>query len=324
MLKPEDRVVVYARPGCHVCGRVKKYLGEHGIAFEMRDVDAEPLTPRELWDLFNRKANRLRVPFTALNDGEDVVLGFDPQRLEGVFVHGELGGVQPSTAPAAASTYDGFAGPDLDADLWKPAPGAAEVALIPTGYDVRAGAGSLQVTGTGSGRASSDPQPGPEFHSVSTERFGTPPGSDTAFEIRMAFDPDRPATGTGPLAGPMAAVALRDLPTGMLLGFEVHGDLVFAVHQRSGPEGVASAQERFSHRVLVDLTSAPTQQHSYRITYSHNSAQADWYVDDECVYTAVVPFQFEGVSLALRMRATGETDGRRPRVTWTPWGIQPA
>ncbi|MGI8722709.1 MAG: glutaredoxin family protein, partial [Geodermatophilaceae bacterium] len=92
MLKPDDRVVVYMRPGCHVCARVKSFLTEHEVPFHARDVDSDPLTPREFWDLFNRKANRLRVPFTALNDGEDVVLGFDPQRLEGVFVHGELGG----------------------------------------------------------------------------------------------------------------------------------------------------------------------------------------------------------------------------------------
>lgn len=128
MLTPDDRVVLHMRPGCHVCARVKAFLTDNGVPFQTRDVDADPLTPRELWELLTRKANRLRVPFTVLNDGEDVVLGHDVLRLEGVFLQGDKGGWQASAAlaeplvvdprDAAAWTGDGAVTPDDDTWSW--------------------------------------------------------------------------------------------------------------------------------------------------------------------------------------------------------------
>ncbi|MDA8128843.1 MAG: glutaredoxin family protein [Betaproteobacteria bacterium] len=35
-----ERVVVYTSPGCPDCAAVKRYLAEHGIPFEERDVTA--------------------------------------------------------------------------------------------------------------------------------------------------------------------------------------------------------------------------------------------------------------------------------------------
>lgn len=106
MLSQDDKITLYMRPGCHVCARVKAFLTDNGVPFTVRDVDAEPLTPDELWALFNKKADRLRVPFTAVNDGDDVVLGYDPLRLEGVLLRGDRGGWQASTALAGERTYE--------------------------------------------------------------------------------------------------------------------------------------------------------------------------------------------------------------------------
>ena len=302
MLKPDDRVVVYMRPGCHVCARVKKFLTEHDVPYEARDVDSDPLTPRELWDLFNRKANRLRVPFTALNDGEDVVLGFDPQRLEGVFVHGELGGVQVASAVTAPVVYDDYTSAELDAALWT-APAPRDGA--PGAHEVKTGQGQLQITGIEA-----------DVRFVSTQRFGTPPGTLVNFALDMSFEAEggSPAPAVGP---PMAQISLRDLPSGVLFGFDVTDDVILAVHLRAGVEGVATATEHFNHRVVTNQVTTAGQSHRYRITYEHDTSEARWYVDERCVYSATSPLQVEGASLSMGVRA-GEG---RCAVTWTPWEI---
>lgn len=315
MLNPEDRVVVYMRPGCHVCARVKNFLTENGVPYEARDVDSDPLTPRELWDLFNRKAGRLRVPFTALNDGEDVVLGFDPQRLEGVFVHGELGGVQVASQVSDPVVYDDFSFGELDRDRWVST--AVDRAADPAaerGYDAEIGNGLLWIS-------AADGDAG----YLSTQRFGLPPGSLVSFELEMTFDahgPAQQATG-GP---PMAELSLRDLPSGMLLGFEVTDDAILAVHRRAGVAGVAAETEHFNHRVITDNDTKSGQSHRYRISYQHDTSQARWYVDETCVFVAIAPLQIEGVSLSMGVLGRGDQAGTpagTASATFGPWRVTP-
>lgn len=316
MLTPADRVVVYARPGCHVCARVKAYLAEHEVPYDVRDVDADPLTPRELWDLFNRKAGRLRVPFTALNDGQDVVLGYDPLRLEGVFVHGELGGVQVSEPVAAAEEYDDWRGRSLDPARWVPLPGGDR-----TGHTTEVAGGELRLRVTGTAADGEvDREVGREVGYVSTRRFATPPGSTVNFEVPLtAFPAATVAGGDGGRPGPARVLSgVRDLPTGMALGFEVTGDAVLAVHERVRRAGVTAEHEQFAHRVLTDVRTTPGQAHRYRISYRHETSQARWYVDDREVFTATAPMSMEGVSLSW-----GARRGAGPDVTasWGPWRI---
>lgn len=316
MLKSDDRVVVYMRPGCHVCARVKKFLTEHDVPYEARDVDSDPLTPRELWDLFHRKADRLRVPFTALNDGEDVVLGFDPQRLEGVFVHGELGGVQVASSVTAPVVYDEFDTAELDDARWVSSAELAEPSEIDTGN------GRLRISSAAG-----------DVGYLSTQRFGTPPGSSVGFAVDMAFEAGRPSSPV--LGPPLGHVGLRDLPTGMLLGFEVTDQTIFVVHRRTGVPGVAAEAEHFAHRVITDQDTKAGQSHRYRISYQHDSSVARWYVDERCVYTAVAPMQIEGVTLSLGIVLGEGADiaedlmaaaTSRPSTvaTWTPWQVTPS
>lgn len=300
MLSPDDRVVVYMRPGCHVCARVKGFLTDRNLPYETRDVDRDPLTPRELWDLFNRKANRLRVPFTALNDGEDVVLGFDPQRLEGVFVHGELGGVQVSTPVQESAGYDAFTTARLDETLWAPA--STDLANGSTGRPdndrhAETGDGRLRLTGPA--------------RYVSTRRFGTPPGSQVSFGLDLAVETDPDAVE--PLGPPLAELGVLDLPTGAALGFEVTGGAILAVHRRCGPPGVSAEAEHFAHRVITDVDTKSGQRHRYRISYRHDSGEARWYVDGRCEYAAITPVQIEGVSLGMALV------GGPGAATWGSW-----
>lgn len=153
LLNPKtDTVTLYMRPGCHVCARVKAFLTDNGVPFRVRDVDAEPLDADELWALFTKKADRLRVPFTAINDGDDVVLGYDPLRLEGVLLRGDRGGWQASTrlagtrevpAPGDASSWQDDGDAHTCTERFATPPGTRLVAE--TGMAVRDGTASVRL-----------------------------------------------------------------------------------------------------------------------------------------------------------------------------------
>ncbi|SHL05991.1 Glutaredoxin [Pseudonocardia thermophila] len=275
-----DRVVLYMRQGCHVCARVKRFLVEHDVPFRVRDVDAEPLTPDELWALFTRKAGRLRVPFTALDDGSDVVLGYDPVRLEGVFLRGDRGGHQSSIRLSQARLEGGYADPAR----WRTT-------------DPVDGAGTDALTTRTATRY------------VSVERFATPPGTQFSAEVGMAVAAPPGATGWA---------RLNDEPGGIRFGFEVSAAGLVAVHERIALPGVTLPEECFAHRVLLDGGPVPDASHRLAITYRHDTGLVEWHLDGHRVYWATTPNPVEGVSLdvglALDPAATG-----RPRARWTAW-----
>lgn len=68
------RVVLYSQPGCPPCTAAKRFLSARGVAFEYRDVQADPAALRDLVALQSRSTPTIVV-------GEDVMIGFDPDRL---------------------------------------------------------------------------------------------------------------------------------------------------------------------------------------------------------------------------------------------------
>ncbi|MFT4111548.1 glutaredoxin family protein [Silvibacterium sp.] len=68
-------VVLYSQPGCPPCFAAKQFLKSRGVAFEYKDVQADPEAMRELLEMNSRSTPTLVV------DGE-VMIGFDPDRLE--------------------------------------------------------------------------------------------------------------------------------------------------------------------------------------------------------------------------------------------------
>ena len=69
------RVLLYSQPGCPPCVAVKQFLKARQVAFEYKDVQADPAALRELMALNSRSTPTIVV-------GEEVMIGFDPERLD--------------------------------------------------------------------------------------------------------------------------------------------------------------------------------------------------------------------------------------------------
>ena len=68
-------VILYSQPGCAPCFAARMFLQTRNIPFQYRDVQADPQAFRELMDLGSRSTPTLKV-------GDEVMIGFDPVRLE--------------------------------------------------------------------------------------------------------------------------------------------------------------------------------------------------------------------------------------------------
>ncbi len=76
-----QRVILYSQPGCPPCFAAKNYLKARKIAFEYKDVQADPQALRELMDLNSRSTPTLVV-------GSAVMIGFDPEQLDALLAQG--------------------------------------------------------------------------------------------------------------------------------------------------------------------------------------------------------------------------------------------
>jgi glutaredoxin-like YruB-family protein len=69
------RVVLYSQPGCPPCHAAKQFLNARNIPFEYNDVQSDPAALDELVRLNSRSTPTIVV-------GEEVMIGFDPDRLD--------------------------------------------------------------------------------------------------------------------------------------------------------------------------------------------------------------------------------------------------
>jgi glutaredoxin-like YruB-family protein len=73
-MKP--RVVLFTQPDCPPCHVVKRFLEERGVAFEERDITLEPAAVRDLTGKYSSHST------PTLIIGEEVMIGFNPERLD--------------------------------------------------------------------------------------------------------------------------------------------------------------------------------------------------------------------------------------------------
>jgi len=71
------RIKVYTTPDCSYCHQAKEWLEEHGCAFDELDITSDVGILREWREISGGEG----VPVIA--HGKDVMIGFNPHRLEG-------------------------------------------------------------------------------------------------------------------------------------------------------------------------------------------------------------------------------------------------
>lgn len=297
-------------------------------------MDREPLSADELWALFNRKQDRLRIPFVALNDGEDVVLGYDPERLEEVFVRGWLSGPPTTPRPDERVVYDDFSAGALDPSRWSVAE-LRQAEGPPYRY-----ADPNAVVRTGDGRLEVAINPFSRFHDrvqvlnnpkqlyISSWRFDTPPGTVVEFETDLAIT----TFGQIPynLRDAFGTMNLLDFSTGMVLDFAATNDTVFIVYERLHIPGVTTREQNFAHRVVLEVEAGPGLEHHLMIRYDRARDRAEWFADGERVYWADVPVPVEGFNLGMGLFSSLEIErytraererGQGATGRWGPWVV---
>lgn len=66
------RIILYTAPRCSDCERLRDYMDRHGIAYELRDIKANPEYAREL----SEQTGKQGVPYLVI-DGH-WVRGYEP------------------------------------------------------------------------------------------------------------------------------------------------------------------------------------------------------------------------------------------------------
>jgi glutaredoxin len=74
------RVVLFTQPGCLSCELMKIFLEAKGIAFEERDIVADPEARREMTDQHDSTETPTLVIVS--DETTEVIVGFDPVRLD--------------------------------------------------------------------------------------------------------------------------------------------------------------------------------------------------------------------------------------------------
>ncbi|HOX42646.1 MAG TPA: glutaredoxin domain-containing protein [Myxococcota bacterium] len=74
------RVVLYTAPWCGFCRKAAAFLRERGVAFELRDIEAEPEAAAELARKL-RQAGLRDAGIPVLDIGGQLVVGFDRPRI---------------------------------------------------------------------------------------------------------------------------------------------------------------------------------------------------------------------------------------------------
>ena len=75
-----SRVLLFTQPGCLSCELMKIFLEAQGIAFEERDIVADPEARREMTDQHDSTETPTLVIVSA--ETAEVIVGFDPVRLD--------------------------------------------------------------------------------------------------------------------------------------------------------------------------------------------------------------------------------------------------
>lgn len=85
------RVVLYIQPGCLSCELMRIYLEAREIAFEERDISADPEARRQMTENYDSN----ETPTLVIQD--EAVVGFDPALLDQLLDSGPTSTSEPKT-----------------------------------------------------------------------------------------------------------------------------------------------------------------------------------------------------------------------------------
>jgi glutaredoxin len=74
------RVLIFTQPGCLSCDLMKTYLEAREIAFEERDISADPEFRHAMLERYGSGETPTLIVFSG--ETEEVITGFDPARLD--------------------------------------------------------------------------------------------------------------------------------------------------------------------------------------------------------------------------------------------------
>jgi glutaredoxin-like YruB-family protein len=77
------KVTIYTTPTCHFCNLVKTFLDKFKVDYTAIDVASDASKRREMIE----KSNQMGVPVVVI--GEDVVVGFDEEKIKELLHLGE-------------------------------------------------------------------------------------------------------------------------------------------------------------------------------------------------------------------------------------------
>lgn len=73
-----SKVIIYTTPTCIYCKMTKKFLSDHNIAYEEKDVSSDAEAREEMV----KKSGQLGVPVIDI-DGQ-ITIGFDEEKISGL------------------------------------------------------------------------------------------------------------------------------------------------------------------------------------------------------------------------------------------------
>jgi hypothetical protein len=239
-----------------------------------------------------------------------------------------------SVPEMAMWTYDDFTGEELDPARWR--------ILTVRGVDGEQHAYQDRNARwrTGDGRFELTIDPFSRFHDTdpkqnnakqmyqSVQRFTVPAAGQLRLEVGMAVR----TYGQIPydLLDAFGTMNVFDLETGVVFNFAVTNDTVYAVVERLPIPGVSRPEERYVHRVVLEVPTEPGREHHFAIAYEAETSEAAWYVDGERAYWARIPVPVKGFHVGMglfsardltRYSHAEREHGQGASGWWGPWRI---
>ncbi|MEI6039761.1 MAG: glutaredoxin family protein [Candidatus Berkelbacteria bacterium] len=86
----KGKIFIFALSTCVWCKKTKQLLNDLGVMYDYIDVDlVSGNAEQELMDEFKKYTNNISFPTIIIEDGQEVITGFDEARIKELFENGK-------------------------------------------------------------------------------------------------------------------------------------------------------------------------------------------------------------------------------------------